>query len=131
MHVKLRSWWRAIAIALAMAAITAHGVTPGTDGVGQALIYPYFTVQSTGGASYNTLISVVNRSTSFSKVGRVRFREGRNGRAVASFNLFLPPIGTWTAAIVPATDGSSGARLVTFDRNCTDPPIPADAAGLR
>ena len=39
---------------------TAHAVYEDPNGLGQALIFPYYTVQSAGGNSYNTYISVVN-----------------------------------------------------------------------
>jgi hypothetical protein len=60
------------------------------SGLGQALIYPYYTVQSSGGNAYNTYVSVVN-TTDRVKVVKVRFREGKNSREVLDFNLYLSP----------------------------------------
>lgn len=93
------------------------------QGHGQVLIYPYYTVRSTNGNAFNTYISVVNHgppTAPRSKVLRVRFREGRNARSVAEFNLYLSANDVWTAAIVPTT---GGAMLLTTDTSCTNPSI--------
>jgi hypothetical protein len=112
---------------LAMAVVTALGapsvanaVRLDDDGLGQALIYPYYTVQSNGGDSYNTYLSVVNHTT-VAKAVRVRVREGRASREVASFNLFLSANDVWTGAIVPGATPSAAPRLVTADTSCTTP----------
>lgn len=101
------------------AATSSRAVYVNPQGEGQALIYPYYTAQSVDGSAMNTYVSIVNELVSHKAV-RVRVREGRNGREVASFNLFLPWSDSFTAAIVPTADG---ARLVTRDRSCTDPPF--------
>ena len=109
----------------------ADAVYLNPQGLGQALIYPYYTVRSTNGNAFNTFISVVNHgtdSTGGAKVLRVRFREGRNGREVASFNLYLSPNDVWTAAIVPTAEG---ATLLTNDTSCTNPAFNASVLGLR
>ena len=116
----------ALCIALA-AAFPAGAVTPGADGLGQALIYPYYTVQSAGGDAFNTYISVVNH-TAQAKALRVRFREGRLGRETLSFNLFLSANDVWTGAAVPAGDGT---RLVTTDASCTEPAFSGSGSGAR
>ena len=73
-----------------------------------------------------TYISIVS-TTTIAKAVRVRFREGRAARPVLDFNLYLGPNDVWTAAVVPieALDAppSGGARLLTADRSCTDPPF--------
>lgn len=86
-------------------------------GFGQALIYPYYTVQSVGGNAFNTYVSIVNGDTN-AKALRVRVREGRNGREVAGFNLFLAAHSGWAAALVPS---AGGAQLLTVDPACTAP----------
>ena len=112
-----------------LAASSAAAVQLSADGVGQALIYPYYTVQTATGGAFNTLISVVN-VTAERKVIRVRFREGRNGREVASFNLYLSGHDTWTGAVVPSPAGApASATLISFDRACTNPPYPFTATG--
>ena len=71
------------AVALALgASLPGHAVQLNTDGHGQALIYPYYTVRAApDGNAFNTYLSVVNTTTQ-AKAVRVRLREGRIGRAV-------------------------------------------------
>src|SRR6266568_1935624 len=96
----------------ALAGVGALGVTGAADavnvnpgGLGQALIYPYYTVNSdAAGNTYNSLLSVVN-STASAKAGKVRFLEGKNSREVLDFNLFLSKHDVWTAAILPSASG--------------------------
>jgi len=108
------------------AAGTANAVHVNPDGLGQVLIYPYYTVrEQAAGAAYNSLLSVVN-STASAKAVKVRFLEGRNSREVLDFNLFLSAKDMWTAAVVPTADG---AGIITRDKSCILPkPISANAA---
>ena len=79
----------------------AQAVNLNPDGLGQVLIYPYYTTRtSPAGNVYNSLLSVVN-STASVKAVKVRFLEGKNSREVLDFNLFLSPKDVWTAGIVP------------------------------
>lgn len=87
----------------------------GGDGLGEALIYPYYTAR--GGN--NTLLSVVNTSDK-AKAVKVRFREAKNTEDVLDFNLFLSPYDVWTGAVTKNAAGD-GARLVTTDTSCTMP----------
>lgn len=80
--------------ALAMAG-AANAVYINGDGMGQALIYPYYTVRT----GTNTLLSVVD-ATDKAKAVKVRFIEGKNSQEVLDFNLFLSPKDVWTAAVV-------------------------------
>lgn len=107
------------------AAGTAEAVYLNPNRTGQALVYPYFTVQSTGTNAWNTYISVVNTTTR-AKAVKVRFLEGRTSAEVLDFNLYLSPNDMWTAAIVPAS-AAAGApgHLLTADVSCTSPAIPA------
>lgn len=95
----------------------AFAVSLDPEGRGQVLIYPYYTARAAAGNPFNTFISVVNHAAQ-AKVVRVRFREGRLGREVANFNLYLSPNDVWTGAVVPT---ELGARLVTRDASCTVP----------
>ena len=96
---------------------SSRAVQVNPRGLGQVLLFPYYTVRSTAGANaYNTLF-LINNTSSDTKAVRVRFRESRNGREVAAINLFLTPYDSWAAAIVPA---NPGAQLVTFDASCVD-----------
>lgn len=110
----------------ALAGVGALGVTGAADavnvnpnGLGQALIYPYYTTNADGaGNAYNSLLSVVN-TTNSAKAVKVRFLEGKNSREVLDFNLFLSKYDVWTAAIIPLTNG--GAGVTTKDKSCTIP----------
>jgi hypothetical protein len=98
----------------------AQAVNVNPDGLGQALIYPYYTTQGTN-APFNSLLSVVNSSNS-GKVVKVRFIEGKNSKEVLDFNLWLSPHDVWTTAIIPM---GLGAGIITSDLSCTTPTIPA------
>ena len=108
--------------ALAMAG-AANAVYVNQDGLGQALVYPYYTVR--GGNV--TLVSVVNTTTQ-AKAVKVRFLEGKNSVEVLDFNLFLSAKDVWTGAILPTADGAS---ISTGDRSCTNPKIPAAGVAFR
>jgi hypothetical protein len=99
---------------------SAQAVHINNDGLGQALVYPYYTARSTAsGNAYTTALSVVN-TTSAAKVVKVRFLEGKNSREVLDFNLFLSQYDVWTAGIVPA---GAAAGLFTTDHSCTTPAV--------
>lgn len=100
---------------------TAQAVHINPDGLGQALIYPYYTVRSDGGNAYDTYLSVVN-TTASTKAVKVRFLEGKNSREVLDFNLYLSPNDVWTAVIVATADG---AVMKTADKSCVTPTVPA------
>lgn len=101
----------------------AQAVNLNPDGLGQVLIYPYYTTRAdSAGNAYNSLLSVVNTTASVKAV-KVRFLEGKNSREVLDFNLFLSPKDVWTAAVVPT--GAGGAMVQTDDTSCTLPAIPA------
>ena len=105
----------AIASALAPA---AHAVSLNPNGLGQALIFPYYTVRTTENVNaYNTYLTVMNTAIQ-AKAVRVRLREGRAAKPVLDFNLYLGPNDMWTGALVPTVDGT---RLLTTDTSCTDP----------
>lgn len=92
----------------------SHAVNLNPDGLGQVLLYPYYTAR--GGN--DTLISVVNTTTAVKAV-KVRFIEALNSREVLDFNLYLSPFDVWTAAVT-ATD-AGGAQMITTDNSCTVP----------
>jgi len=127
---RISGHWSEIAVVQARALLAATIVTSSTsasavqvsqNGLGQVLLYPYYTTHNVpNGGSYNTLFIFTN-TTADTKVVRVRFRESRNGRPVASLNVYLVPNDSWAAAVVPNPD-SGGAALYWNDRSCTDPP---------
>ena len=107
----------------------AQAVNLNPDGLGQVLIYPYYTTRSdAAGNAFNSLLSVVNTTASVKAV-KVRFLEGKNSREVLDFNLFLSPADVWTGALSPQSGG--GTKLTTADRSCTLPAIPAGGVTFR
>jgi len=93
---------------------SAQAVNINPDGLGQVLIYPYYTVN----AGNNTVLSVVNTSES-AKAVKVRFLEGQNSREVLDFNLYLSKWDVWVAALYLNDDGITS--MVTPDTSCTVP----------
>src|SRR5262244_4289279 len=106
------------------ATTTAQAVNLNPDGLGQVLLYPYYTVNN----DQNTLLSVVN-TTSVGKAVKVRFLEAYNSREVLDFNLYLSPFDVWVAAV--AENGAGGASVFTNDNSCTVPVIPTGGAAFR
>ena len=128
---KQKALTAAVLSGLGLAAGTAQAVYLDHNGLGQVLVYPYYTVQSAGGNSFNTYMSVVN-TTNRAKVVKVRFREGKTSTEVLDFNLYLSPNDVWTAGIVPAdATATSAARLFTTDVSCTNPAIPGTGIDFR
>jgi len=104
-------------VAAAVFADPAHGVTLNPRGLGQALVYPYYTVNK----GQDTLLTVVNDGD-VGAVGSVKVYEGYNGRPVAEFYVFLAPHDVWTARVSALAD-DGGAALFTADTSCTYPSI--------
>lgn len=105
------------------AAGTANAVHINPDGQGQVLVFPYYTVRN----GFATAMSIVN-TTSFTKIVKVRFLEGKNSREVLDFNLFLSPQDVWTGVVIPT---AAGAKLETGDNSCVTPSdLFGNAAGV-
>jgi hypothetical protein len=106
----------------------AGAVNLNPDGLGQVLLYPYYTVNG----QQETLLSVVNTSA-VGKAVKVRFLEGYNSREVLDFNLFLSPFDVWTANVFALSDLSSGlgtgAGITTSDNSCTAPVLAESTSG--
>lgn len=122
---------KTLIIGLASASIlatpeTARAVRVNPSGLGQYLIYPYYTVRSDSkGNAFVTGMSVIN-TTPAVKAVKVRFMEGIAAADVLNFNLYLSPNDVWTGAVVPT---ATGAKLISFDNSCTVPG-PIGSAGL-
>lgn len=117
----IRTVLAALCACAALVPAASHAVYLSPDGLGQALIFPYYTTRSVdGGNAYNTFVSIVNH-TADAKAIRVRFREGKNGRVVGNFNLFLGPRDTWVAALAAPPDNSLPARVLVPDNSCALP----------
>ncbi len=104
---------------------SAQAVNINPDGLGQVLIYPYYTVN--GGNA--TILSVVNTSEK-AKAVKVRFLEGQNSQEVLDFNLYMSAFDVWAAAIV---DDAGTPSLVINDTSCTVPYLyeNTDSDGVR
>jgi hypothetical protein len=107
----------------------ASAVNLNPDGLGQVLLYPYYTVN----AGQQTLLSVVN-TTNVGKAVKVRFLEGHNSREVLDFNLFLSHYDVWTAVVFKLSDGGAagdGAGIFSNDNSCTAPAfgVPSNGGG--
>ncbi len=119
----------AAAVAATLGQTAANAVSVDPNGLGQVLIYPYYTVQSTGeGTNFDTLITVVN-TTNLTKAVKVRFIEAKASWEVLDFNLYLSPNDVWTGVIAP--DDGGGARIITNDNSCTVPQIPEGGVAFR
>ncbi|MCL2310836.1 MAG: hypothetical protein FWC42_11340 [Proteobacteria bacterium] len=107
---------------------SAQAVNLNPDGLGQVLIYPYYTTRGNAdGNSFQSLISVVN-STDMGKAVKVRFLEGKASQEVLDFNLYLSAFDVWTGYVTPEGEG---AKLQTNDNSCTYPAIPAGGVAFR
>ena len=106
---------------LAANADSARAVSLNANGMGQVLVYPYYTVN----AGQQTLLTVVNTS-GVGKAVKVRFLEAHNGRTVLLFNLFLSRHDIWSAALFKLSDAGlsgDGAAILSNDNSCTAPQL--------
>lgn len=106
----------------------SSAVSVNPDGLGEALIYPFYTVQN----GNITMLSIVN-TTDAGKIVKIRFRDYANSEDVRDFNIYMSAKDVWTAALlpVPATGvpgtgnfsgmSAGGAMMVTQDNTCTAP----------
>ncbi len=107
---------------------TAQAVNMNPDGLGQVLIYPYYTAND----GNQTILSVVN-TTDNAKAVKVRFLEGFNSREVLDFNLYLSHHDVWVAAIVNDPGAGTASHetdtvLIIPDDSCTVPYLYEDTA---
>lgn len=100
----------------------AQAVHVSQDRLGQALIFPYYSVR--GG--WITTISLTNTSSTDFVAVKVRFNEAYNSRDALDLNVVLSPNDIWNAWVA---DTANGPAIYTVDKSCTAPQIPA-AGGL-
>lgn len=105
----------AAGLSVAAASPVEAALRVSADGTGQVLLYPYYTVD----AGNSTLISVAN-TTAHAKALAVRVREGRNGRPVLNFHVYLAPHDAWSG-VIDAAGATGPARIATSDTSCTVP----------
>lgn len=94
---------------------TAQDLMFNTDGIGHALIVPYFNVQN-GNMS---VFHVVNTDTSNGKAVKIRFRGASNSDDVFDFQVYMSPGDVFTGAVTQAASGA--ATFFTADTSCTIP----------
>jgi len=125
MNRKMKQLALAVGVALGGLSLvpSAQAVSVAKNNLGQALIFPYYTVR--GG--WTSLFGVTNTSNQVVAV-KVRFRESYNSRDVFDFNIILSPYDLWTGWV---TDGPNGPVIRTEDTSCTVGNIVgAGAAGI-
>ncbi len=102
---------QAIAAATIMGAATAaQAVEVSHGGEGQALLYPYYSVEN---GNY-TALHLTNTTDEYKAV-KVRFRRYTDSADSLDFNLYLSPEDMWTGAVVM---GDNGPKLVSADTSC-------------
>jgi hypothetical protein len=97
------------------ASVGVDAVYLSPQGPGQALVYPYYTVNG----SQDTLFTLVNLGSE-AKAVKVRFLEGYNSRDVLDLNVYLAAGDVWAATV---TADGEGARLIAADPTCTVPDV--------
>jgi hypothetical protein len=102
---------------------SAQAVNVNPDGLGQVLMFPYYTVRN----NQATVFSVVN-TTSVGKAVKVRFLEGKNSQEVLDFNLYLSPNDVWAASITATADGAK-VSVSSTETSCTAPVISTGLGG--
>ncbi len=100
----------------------AQAVNLATDGLGQALIFPYYTTR----AGWNTLFNITNTSNNVVAL-KVRFHETYNSRDVFDFNVILSPYDVWSGWV---ENGANNIPVFkTTDNSCTVPRIVPNGPG--
>lgn len=110
---------------LAGAVGTAQAAHLNPEGLGQALIYPYFNTLN----GQHTDVHLVN-TTNQTKAVKIRFLEGQNSREVIDFHVYLSAYDHFSGVIFADPNGE-GAIFKTSDTTCTQPAIPAAGVKFR
>ncbi len=95
------------ALMMTVLSTTSQAVHISPRGVGQVLIFPYYTARNYDTethASLYTTYSIVN-TTNQAKAIKVRFMEGDNATEVLDFNIYMSAYDVWTG-VVGATDNA-------------------------
>ncbi len=98
---------------------SAQGVQLDPGGLGQVVVYPYYTVHN----HQQTLLSIINTSDA-DQVMQVTLREALNGRPVLRFQVWLGRKDSWTGTLFALVDdgvASDGAAIISRDPSCTTP----------
>jgi len=113
---------QAIAAIAVMGAATAASAAPtvNPDGLGQALLFPLYTVENNN----QTTLHLTNTTENFKAV-KVRFRRATDSADVLDFNLYLSPHDMWTGVVSMGENGtpvltSHDTSCISADPNRTD-----------
>ena len=98
---------------LATVSAQVQAQTLSDSNTGQALIYPYYTVND----GWITTMNLMNTSAKTLAV-KVRFHEAKNSRDVLDFTVVMSPYDSWTAWV---EDSAAGPVIKTVDTSCTSP----------
>ena len=114
-----------VAVLAALAGVNAaQAVHVNSDGLGQVLLYPFYTTESL----QDTYINLVNTTDEYKAV-KIRILESMNSREVLDFNLYLSPWDHWSATIT--ADGPDAvATLTSADTSCTVPNAVSNGATI-
>lgn len=93
------------------AAAAAQAVEINHGGEGEALLFPYYTVED---GKY-TALHLTNTTDEYKAV-KVRFRRSTDSADALDFNLYMSPKDMWTGAVVAGSNGIP--RLVSADTSC-------------
>lgn len=116
---------KAIAMATALGGLgagvyapTAGAVNLPANGLGEVLIFPYYTTRD----NWQTTLTMINTDENNIIAVKLRFMEGMNSRDVLDFNVILSP-GDVFAGVVEETPGGAGPRFrrAENDTTCTSP----------
>ncbi|HET6631210.1 MAG TPA: hypothetical protein VFG73_00690 [Rhodanobacteraceae bacterium] len=120
----MNAWTRRVALLLGLLFVSAaSAVSLSTDGSGQVLIYPYYTVN----AGQQSTLTLTNRA-SRPKAVKLMIREGAFGDAAFVLNVYLGAKDTWTGTVFQWGTGSNGGpALLSNDASCTVPDLHGDA----
>ncbi len=116
--MKLASHAALAAFFAVVASNSAFALNVNADGLGQVLLYPYYTVNQ----NQDTYVTLGNLEM-YPVLVHVRFLEGQRGRPALDLDVVLRPHSTWAAAVT--LDAGGGAKLVVPDPACTSPAVPA------
>lgn len=115
MNSKMKKLALAMGVALGGLGVmsSTQAMNLATDGLGQVLIFPYYTVQ--GG--WATLFNLTNTSDQILAV-KIRFHESYNSRDVFDFNVIMSPNDVWNGWVT-LDNASGGPAFFTQDKTCT------------
>lgn len=120
---------KAIAMATALSGLgvglyasTANAVNLSPTGLGDVVLFPYYTVRD----GFQTTLTFINTSDNFLAV-KFRFMEGYNSRDVLDFNVVMSPFDVYTG-VVEAGPAGPRFRIPALETTCTAPYLAPDSS---